>query len=438
MNASLERRLFAWLAGSIVVVAALVAGLAATLSWRDANDLQDRQLAQLSAVFARVAELPAPARFEALSGEDAETHFVVKALGAAPPGPDPRTDLALPATLAPGLQTLAQRGVRWRVLASRNAAGTRFAVAQRMTVRDEIARDAAVEALVPLLVSVPLLLFVVGAVLRRGFAPLAALSREVDGVDGSRLGTLAEHAVPREALALVQAMNRLLRRLGSALEQQRRLVSDAAHELRTPVAVAIVQADNVLHVPMPEAARQRMAAMRDGLGRMATLIEQLLDFARVQGAATGVRESFELDAHVRHAIEESLALAQARGVDLGCVRLDRVRLHGDAMHAYALVRNAIDNAVRYTPAGGAVDVGVAVAGGELVFAVEDTGPGIAPADLERVFDPFVRVLGSEAPGSGLGLAIARTAASALGGVIRLGPRADARAGLRFEYRQRIE
>jgi len=105
------------------------------------------------------------------------------------------------------------------------------------------------------------------------------------------------------------------------------------------------------------------------------------------------------------------------------------------MHAHALVRNAIDNAVRYTPAGGAVDVSVAVAGGELVFAVEDTGPGIAAADLERVFDPFVRVLGNEAPGSGLGLAIARTAANALGGVIHLGARTDGKGGLRFEYRQ---
>ena len=438
MNASLQRRLFAWLAGSILVVAALVAGLAAVLSWRDANDLQDRQLAQLASVFALAAALPAPARFEPLSGEDAETHFVVKALGATPADPNPRIDLALPASLAPGFQTLAQRGVQWRVLASRNAAGIRFAVAQRMTVRDEIARDAAVEALVPLLVSVPVLLLVVGAVLRRSFAPLVALSREVDGVDGSHLGALSEHAVPLEALPLVQAMNRLLRRLALALEQQRRLVSDAAHELRTPVAVAIVQADNVLHVAMPEAARQRMSAMRDGLGRMATLIEQLLDFARVQGAATGVPEAFELDAHVRHAIEESLALAQARQVDLGCVRLDRARLHGDAMHAYALVRNAIDNAVRYTPAGGAIDVSVAAADGELVFAVEDTGPGITPADLERVFDPFVRVLGNEAPGSGLGLAIARTAANALGGVIRLGARADGRTGLRFEYRQRLE
>jgi signal transduction histidine kinase len=146
-------------------------------------------------------------------------------------------------------------------------------------------------------------------------------------------------------------------------------------------------------------------------------------------------QALELDALVRRAIEESVPLAQSRGVDLGCVRIERTELQGDPLQAYALVRNAVDNAVRYTPAGGAVDVSVWMEDGAACFVVEDTGPGIPAADLGRVFDPFVRILGSHESGSGLGLAIARTAANTLGGVIALDARLDGGKGLRFVYRQ---
>jgi two-component system OmpR family sensor kinase len=108
---------------------------------------------------------------------------------------------------------------------------------------------------------------------------------------------------------------------------------------------------------------------------------------------------------------------------------------GDPLQARALVRNALDNAVRYTPRGGAVDVSVLMGEAEVSLVVEDTGPGIPRADLERVFAPFVRLLGRQEPGSGLGLAIANAAAQALGGRIQLGERADGRSGLRFVYRQ---
>ena len=323
----------------------------------------------------------------------------------------------------------------WRVLVTQNQDGARFAVAQRMTVRDEVARDAALLTLLPLVLLVPVLLLIVGLVLGRALAPLRAMSAEVDRLDHTQLVALDERDVPLEALPLVQAMNRLMRRLALALEQQRRLVSDAAHELRTPVATLIVQADNVHHVDLPPEARSRMLALRQGLARMSALIDQLLNFARVQGATAAMTQRLDLNALVRTAIEETLPLAQARGVDLGCVRTDPAALLGDPLHAYALVRNAIDNAVRYTPGGGAVDVSVERVGHEACLVVEDTGPGIAEADLDRVFEPFVRVLGSQESGSGLGLAIARTAAQTLGGHISLGRRGDRRSGLRFVYRQ---
>lgn len=435
MNISLRRQLAVWLSASILVTGALATVLSFWLAREAANDLQDAQLVQLAAVLAAGTVLPAPPKFEPRGEEDAEIHLVIKPLGTGRLDPDPEVDLLLPATLPSGLQSLEQSGVRWRAVVSQNTAGQRFAVAQRMTVRDEAASESALLTLLPLVVAVPVLLLIARFVLVRAFAPMAAVSAEVDRLDGLRLAPLDERHVPVEALPLVQAVNRLMRRLTVALDQQRRFIADAAHELRTPVAALIVQADNVSHVELPRAARARMAALRQGLARMSSLIDQLLSLARMQDAAPGVPQCVELSALVRAAIEDILPLAQAKGVDLGCLRIERVTVEGDPLHAQALVRNVIDNAVRYTSSGGTVDVTLSAQGSDACLIVEDTGPGIGPDDVERVFKPFVRLLGHTQTGSGLGLAIVRKAAQRLGGHIELGARTDRRSGLRFAYRQ---
>jgi len=390
----------------------------------------------VAAALATQATTAPAATFRPKDGEDAETHFVIRALGSGNVDPDPRIDVFLPTTLHEGLQSLQPARVQWRVMVVRNAGGQWFGVAQRQRVRDEAARDSAVTALVPMLVLVPLLLLIAHLLLRQGFTPLATLTRELDEGDGHRLRPLATTGVPTEVLPLVRALNGLLVRLGGALEQQRRMVADAAHELRTPVAAARVQADSLGHVELPPGARARLESLQRGLDRISDLVEQLLKFARVQGARP-VDEPIALDAVIRSAIEETLAFAESRRIDLGCVRLDPARVRGDPQHAYALIRNAIDNAVRYTTDAGRVDVSLVIDDGFAVVAVEDTGPGI-PADLrERVFEPFFRILGSGQSGNGLGLAIVRSAASALGGEVELTERLDGRPGLRFAYRQKL-
>jgi two-component system OmpR family sensor kinase len=437
MKHSLRRRLFLWLSVAIVVMSAATAAITFKMNFDDANELQDTQLRQVAAALATQPLTMPESHFRPLDREDAETHFVIRVLGSGDVDPDPWIDIELPATLTDGLQSLRPGQVQWRVMVTRNAGGQRFGVAQRQRVRDEVARDGAVAALLPMLVLVPLLLLIVHLLLRQGFAPLARLSRDVDQGDGSSLKLLASDGIPNEVLPLVQAVNRLLARLGGVLDQQRRMVADAAHELRTPVAAARVQADNLAYAELMPDARTRLDSLQRGLARISDLVDQLLKFARVQGATPVVDHPIALEAVVRTAIEESLALAEASEIDLGCIRLDRAPVRGDPMHAYALVRNVIDNAVRYTPTGGWVDVSLVVEDGLAVLAVEDTGPGI-PDDLrERVFEPFFRVLGSQQSGNGLGLAIVRSAAQALGGHVELAGRLDGQPGLRFIYRQKL-
>ena len=437
MKRSLRRQLSLWISVAIIAMGAMTAGVTFWMNFSDANDLQDTLLQQIAAALATQPVVAPHERFQPRDGEDAETHLVIRPLGSGGIDPDPRIDVRLPADLPPGLQDIESLRVHWRVFVRNDADGHAFGVAQRQRVRDEVARDNSVTALVPMLVLVPLLLLIVHLLLRRGFAPLVVLSGEVDEGDARQLKPLDTDRIPGEVLPLVQAVNRLLTRVGGLLEQQRRLVADAAHELRTPIAAARVQADNLAHADLTSDARGRLESLQRGLARNSELVDQLLRLARVQGSAPPAEQAIALDVLTRQAIEETLALAESHRIDLGCIRLDAAKVRGDSMHAFALIRNAIDNAVRYTPPGGWVDVSLVIDDGFALLAVEDTGPGI-PVDLrERVFEPFFRILGTQQIGNGLGLAIVRSAADALGGSVELTERLDGQPGLRFVYRQKL-
>jgi len=245
MNRSLRRRLSLWLSVAIVAMSAATAAFTFKMNFDDANDLQDTQLRQVATVLATQSSTASDSHFRPRNGEEAETHFVIRVLGSGGVDANPHIDVFLPPTLHEGLQSLRAAGVEWRVMVARNAVGQPFGVAQRQRLRDEVARDSAVTALIPMLVLVPLLLLIVNLLLRQGFAPLVALSGQVDQGDERRLSTLSSHGIPSEALPLVHAVNRLLARLGIVLDQQRRMIADAAHELRTPVAAARVQSDNL-------------------------------------------------------------------------------------------------------------------------------------------------------------------------------------------------
>lgn len=435
MNASLQRRLSIWLSISILFAGLLAAAASFLVAYHDATEAQDTQLVQIAAALSMRSFTQPVAMSHPEDSDEIESRFFVRPLGGPEAAADSGADFVFPRHLGLGLQTFTRDGVQWRAMVSKDSEGRRFGVAQSIAARDEEARDGALFILIPLGLLIPVLMLSVHVILRRAFAPLAALSIAVDRVDGANLAELGASQVPREILPFVEAVNRLLRRLRLAFEQQRRLVSDAAHELRSPVAALMVQAENVRSVELSTEARERVDALSKGLLRISGLLEQLLSFARVQGVGNDPHRIVELHDVVRATIEELLPMAQAKDIDLGCVRIEATRILGDPVHATSLVRNAIDNAIRYTPPGGSVDVTVAREAAAACFIVEDSGPGIADEHVERVFEPFFRVLGNQQTGSGLGLAIAQTAAGAMGGIIELAPREDGKSGLRFVYRQ---
>ena len=332
--------------------------------------------------------------------------------------PDLRPDLP------DGLQTVGIRSVPWRLFVSTHDGGVRVAIGQQTTGRDEIANKSALRTVAPLLSLVLLLPLLVGYLIRKMLQPLKIMAAELESRSEPVWQEIAAGGVPSEIRPFVVAIKRLLARVAQSVAAQRRFLADAAHELRSPLTALSLQAELLEAAAMPEEARMRLAALRGGIGRTRKLLDQLLALARAQ-SQTGEARPVRLVGVVRQALEDLMPLAEARHMDIGVVRQDDVVVRASEMDLTILVRNLVDNAIRYTPEGGRIDLSVDVGPSGAAFQVQDTGPGIPPEDRERVFDPFHRLPGNEEFGSGLGLSIVKTIADRLGAGISLGQSAGA-------------
>jgi two-component system sensor histidine kinase QseC len=268
----------------------------------------------------------------------------------------------------------------------------------------------------------------------RGLAPLGRLAREVSGRDPRSLDEIPTATVPSEVLPLVQALNRLFQRLGSAFLAQRRFTADAAHELRTPLAGVKTQAQVAMRAPDPAERQRALEQVLKGIARAGHLVEQLLVLARIDRESTDIAFAHpDLHKIAVSVLSELSPQALARGVDLELDGDRGVPVRGSPDLLSILLRNLVDNAVRHTPPNGRVLVRVTREQVGALLTVQDNGPGIPPEQRERVFARFYRLDCAAGEGSGLGLSIVQRISALHGATISLqdGPGG---AGLAVEVR----
>ena len=286
-----------------------------------------------------------------------------------------------------------------------------------------------------LLLAFPLMLLPLWIAVHSGLKPLRRLTRRIDGLDADRrLAPLGLDLRYAELRPLGRAFDTLLQRLRERLAREQAFVHDAAHELRTPLAVIAMQAHVLVHAKDPEARADASAAMLDAIARSAHLSQQLLDLAALDQAVAAAPEMLDVAQLTGVMLAQQSGLARQRRIALSLDAPEHVPLDLDRAAFQSILQNLLDNALRYVPAGGRIEVRLVndVRDG-LRLSVADDGPGIAVADRDRVFDRFWRGSGHDLPGSGLGLAITRQAAIRLGGVVSLGVGLDGR-GAGFELR----
>ncbi|SOE66396.1 Signal transduction histidine kinase [Burkholderia sp. OK233] len=416
---SLTLQLSVWIGCVIVGVGVIACGLSFLFAYQEARELQDGQLKEIAALIDNGALAFTGSRPSIESSQDADVKVVIDRLSGEATGFAQAAGLIVPNTLADGFHDLEDKGQRWRVNIRTLRGGERIALAEPSALRDEIARDGAMRTLVPTLILLPGLCIVIVVIVRTKLAPLSRLANVVDRQTDISLEPLSEEGITNEALPFVRSINRLISRLREAISLQRRFVASAAHELRSPLAALSLQAENLRKTITSPDARERLMAFQSGLRRTHRLVEQLLTLARSEQGGLEQPTRVSLRAVATDVINATIDMARERDIDLGFEHFEEVDAVVDVSSLSVVLRNLVDNAVRYTPVGGRVDVSVVQSGDEVVFEVADSGPGIPEDELAQVLEPFYRLDHSAQSGSGLGLSIVSEIARRTGGRLLL-------------------
>jgi signal transduction histidine kinase len=446
---SFRQQLWRWLVALLTAIGLLAGASAFWTTLQESEELLDRQLFEIAFNIAAATEatgsLPAPGSTGRLpadaqrfledddddeeEADDTQETLAVQVWGSAtaalyatPAGID------IPRQTSQGFADTSGGGLAWRTFAF-VAADRTVQVSQQAIVRRDFAEEAAINAVIPIAALIPLSWLVLWLVLRRVTRRLEALVTEIAQRDTTSDTPISGDDMPAELVPLVGAVNDLVDRLQRALAAQKRFVSDAAHQLRTPLAAVKLQLANLHHTAADDAETARLDALASGVDRAVSLTDQLLKLARYEAGDTPPRrERLDAATLLRDCIADILPLADHRHLDIG---LDAgsgdgrspVYIDGDAADLRILIGNLLDNAVRYTPDGGVVDVGLACAGpgpqDRVTVEVRDSGPGIAEADMAHVFDRFYRSPDAAGAGSGLGLSIAARIARLYGADLEL-------------------
>jgi len=430
---SIRRQLLFWLLAIVVAGMGLAGWLIYRQALAEANELFDYQLQEIAAA------LPSQPFNEILGSNDTGNEGIVLQIwnrnGVLMYYSRPRAPLAPRAEL--GFSTERTDRGEWRVYGA-IVGDNVVQLAQPVSVRNRLAANVALRTLWPLIVLLPFLGLAVWLVVGRGLAPLSRVARALDTRHPEALDPLPEQRLPREVTPLVHALNALLNRLAQARDTQKAFVADAAHELRTPLAAVQIQAQLVARAKDDETRREALDDLQAGIVRATRLAEQLLALARSEPDGHARMRDVDLHALLDDCVAAYASVAQQRGVDLGIEESVAATVPGDPDALRVMFNNLLDNATKYTPGGGRVDVALRMDDGHPVVRIDDSGPGIPVAERGRVFDRFYRVgagaarARTDVAGTGLGLAIVRRIADQHDAAITLGD--SPAGGLQVEVR----
>ncbi|MEM5327955.1 ATP-binding protein [Paraburkholderia sp. JHI2823] len=335
-----------------------------------------------------------------------------------------------------GFWTVQIEGNAWRVFATPGAQhDVEVYVGERVDSRTSILMAVMRSAFWPMAGALPVLALVTWWAVRRGAAPLRDLGSMLARRDPRALDVVRMNRAPQEMQPMLDALNRLFDRIRAVLDAERRFTADAAHELRTPIAAIKAQAQVAMAEADAALRRHALSGVLEGCDRMAHLVDQLLLLSRLEAGTpaddTTDSTAVDMGAVAKQVVADIAPRSIGKWQRLELEAAEHCDITGNEVLIAALIRNLVDNAVRYSPPRARISVSVRRCDGRVVLAVEDSGPGLPEDDLHRLGDRFFRARGTGQSGSGLGWSIVRRIASAHGASIRVG-RSAALGGLRVD------
>jgi two-component system, OmpR family, sensor histidine kinase QseC len=323
----------------------------------------------------------------------------------------------------PGLSTLWLNGKDWHVYTLYNPnMQLTVMVAERSNYRQHLENQLTQDSIIIMLITYPFLGLLIWMIVGRGLGTLKKVAEEVKHRKSTNLSEVNIEAVPTEIEPLVSELNNLFTRLSEAFERNKRFTADAAHELKTPLAALSAQTQVALRADTTEARKQALLKVLSGVNRSAHVVQQLLTLSRM-GHDNNVDHDMAPIKLARQASEMAALLAPeaiTKNIELELLQPDsKAKIHGNATSINILLRNLIDNAIRYSHENGFVKIDIEENQDKVILSVIDNGPGIPESLRKRVFERFFRMMGNKTTGSGLGLGIVQQIAKLHQAEVRL-------------------
>lgn len=405
---SLKNQLIVWIIGLLTAVGVVASVISFVFAQMQANTFLDQQLQEIARSVDEGSQFPEMRRNYIRESRAEQTReFVIQVWEPNKATVCSRPDFDMPISIKAGFRDRRWHGIKWRVYTMVHKHRT-VQVSQEEVVRTEIATQSAAWVLLPFLFLIPLSWVIVAFLIGRLLRPLqmvisAAIKRDINSNS-----PLPSNNIPTEVTPLINAINDLIVRLSKALKLQRKFISDAAHGLRTPLAALQLQIENLPQNKSEEDMVARINDMRRGAQRATRMVRQLLQISRYESQDKPItRIEFELVELVKECIAEIIPVADQHGVDLGMTYAEPVKVKSNRGDLQICIGNLLENAVRYTPEGGAVDISVKRWESKAILEICDTGPGIPESEITKVFDRFYRATRQDIEGTGIGLAIVK-------------------------------
>jgi two-component system, OmpR family, sensor kinase len=409
---SLRARLLLLLFSAIVTTACVQSFIAYRTSLDETNEIFDNQMRQMALSLRPGLNFSGYGSEGFRPDEDEGFEFVVQVSTA-----DRKilfqssSGTTLPFRGSTGLTLFDDRGTTYKLYTLLHG-GQLIQVAQDRAARRSLARHLAIRTTIPITVMAALLLFMVWWVVTSSLAPVYRVQRQISTREADSLDEVETIGLPNEVRPLVEELNLLLRRMRQAFEAQKNFVADAAHELRSPLSALKLQVEQLRRSNTAKDREVAIHRLGTGIDRATRLVEQLLVLARQQASSESNRSAKPIDINrlCLVAFNDVYPLAQQKHIDMGLNQTDECFVMGHEEAIRIMLRNILDNSVKYSPEYSKVDFKVIQKGRSVCISIDDSGPGIPDIDSGRVMDRFYRIPGNHVSGSGLGLSIVKTIA----------------------------
>ncbi len=427
MSYSIKRFLLIYITLAILVIYALISYASYWVSKEELNELYDANLQQVASAIAAqhlaiedVTHLYSNNQVGTGLKIKSEEELYVRVItkdGAVLYVSHPQAKVPHPSVA--GLSTQKYQNNQWRFFAVKVNQET-IQVAQSLKLRKKTIKDTAISLMLSQLLFIPVLVILIFYAIRKALSPLSALSAEIKHRESLNLKPFSDDKIPTEIKPLVHSLNIFMAKVSDMVGVLKRFTSDAAHELRTPITALKLQL-TLIEQSSSDAEREvAIQNLKTGINRSEQLVSQLLTLARIEpNSQAKENQSINMLNLIKESIEGLLPLAHEKCIDLGLNTSEVFVISGVPQNIAILINNIVDNAIRYTPINGKVDISLFSDSQNIILEVNDSGVGIATHELERVFERFYRGDNQNIDGSGLGLSIVKEIATQHGAYIQL-------------------